>query len=162
MLDIIFKVYEEKIRLILFIRSLGRESLSRQIYEEQKVNNWPGLARETAQICQKLGIEDVNLTFISKDKYIKLFLAACHQKNEEKLRTLAVGKCSRIKDEVYEKKGYILYKNIYTARQHYRTRWAMHAFAGNYSHDKRFARSNWLCLCLESIEEESHIKSGEC
>jgi hypothetical protein len=89
-------------------------------------------------------------------------LAACHQKNEEKLRTLAVGKCSRIKDEVYEKKGYILYKNIYTARQHYRTRWAMHAFAGNYSHDKRFARSNWLCLCLESIEEESHIKSGEC
>ena len=38
----------------------------------------------------------------------------------------------------------------------------MHAFAGNYSKDKRFARSNWLCLCLESIEEESHLKSGEC
>jgi hypothetical protein len=80
LLDIIFKVYEEKIRLILFIRSLGRESLSRQIYDEQKVNNWPGLARETAQICQNLGIEDENFTFLSKDKYIKLFFGCMPSK----------------------------------------------------------------------------------
>ena len=93
---------------------------------------------------------------------MKLFLAACHKKNEEKLRTLAIGKCSRIREEIYEKKDYILYKNINTARQHYRTRWAMHSFAGNYSHDNRFARSGWLCLCLESREEESHLKSGDC
>ena len=44
----------------------------------------------------------------------------------------------------------------------YRTRWGMQPFAGNYSHDSRYARSNWLCLCLESREDESHIKSGTC
>ena len=60
------------------------------------------------------------------------------------------------------KKDYILFKDIFSARQHYRTRWNMQAFAGNYSHDKRFARSNWMCLCEKSREEESHILSGEC
>ena len=38
----------------------------------------------------------------------------------------------------------------------------MHAFAGNYSHDKRYAKTNWLCLCQNSREEEIHLKSGEC
>ena len=38
----------------------------------------------------------------------------------------------------------------------------MHAFAGNYSHDRRYAKTNWLCLCLNSREEEIHLKSGEC
>ena len=63
---------------------------------------------------------------------------------------------------MYQKKDYILYKNISLARQHYRTRFGMHSFAGNYSHDRRYARSNWLCLCQKSREEESHLKSGEC
>ena len=135
---------------------------SRQVFEQQKLKKWPGLCKETAKICLELGIEDVNLTNLSKDKYMKLFLEACHKKNEEKLRTLATGKCSRISKEVYQKKDYILFKDIFSARQHYRTRWNMQAFAGNYSHDKRFARSNWMCLCEKSREEEGHILSGEC
>ena len=100
----VFKVYEEKIRLIFFIRSLGEESLSRQVFEQQKLKKWPGLCKETAKICLELGIEDVNLTNLSKDKYMKLFLEACHKKNEEKLRTLATGKCSRIRKKYIRKK----------------------------------------------------------
>ena len=38
----------------------------------------------------------------------------------------------------------------------------MQPFAGNYSKDRRFARSSWLCLCKESREEESHLLSGQC
>ena len=38
----------------------------------------------------------------------------------------------------------------------------MQPFAGNYSHDNRYAKSDWLCLCKESREEESHLLSGEC
>ena len=150
-----FRVYEEKIRMILFIRGLDEESLSRKVYEEQKLNKWPGLAYETAQICQKLGIEDVNITEKGKNIYMKIFLQACHQKNEEELRCMAKGKCERINVEIYQKKDYISYKNISTARQHYRTRWGMQPFAGNYSNDSRYARSKWLCLCLESREDES-------
>ena len=45
---------------------------------------------------------------------------------------------------------------------HYRTRFSMQPFAGNYSNDKRFAMSAWLCHCKESREEESHLLSVHC
>ena len=38
----------------------------------------------------------------------------------------------------------------------------MQPFAGNYSHDTRFAGSSWLCLCSESQEEESHLLTDQC
>ena len=38
----------------------------------------------------------------------------------------------------------------------------MQPFAGNFSHDKRFARSQWLCQCREAREEEQHLLSGSC
>ena len=38
----------------------------------------------------------------------------------------------------------------------------MHPFAGNYSHDQRFARTDWLCRCLKAKEDESHLISGNC
>ena len=38
----------------------------------------------------------------------------------------------------------------------------MQPFAGNYSPDQRYKRSDWLCLCLESREDEAHLTSGQC
>ena len=43
-----------------------------------------------------------------------------------------------------------------------KTRWGLQDFAGNYSHDRRFAKSNWLCRCKTDREEEGHIVSGRC
>ena len=38
----------------------------------------------------------------------------------------------------------------------------MQPFAGNYSKDKRFMKSNWLCKCGQEREEENHLISGSC
>ena len=38
----------------------------------------------------------------------------------------------------------------------------MNAFAGNYSNNRRYAKSNWLCLYQNLREEESHLMPGEC
>ena len=35
-------------------------------------------------------------------------------------------------------------------------------FAGNYTKDKRFAKTNWLCKCKASTESESHLIGGKC
>ena len=51
---------------------------------------------------------------------------------------------------------------IYNVRQMYKTRYGMLPFAGNYTKDKRFSRSDWLCKCREAKEEESHLLSGNC
>ena len=136
--------------------------LARKVYDEQKSMQWPGLAQETTNICKALSIEDCNFTSMCKGKYVKLLQEALHKKNEEKLRILAKGKCERIISENYGRKDYIDKKNIYDVRNQYRTRFGLQAFAGNYSNDKRFAKTNWLCRCEEAREDEFHLASGHC
>ena len=87
---------------------------------------------------------------------------ALHKKNEEWLRILAKGKCERFIDEEYGRKDYISKKNIFDVRNQYRSRFGLLAFAGNYQNDKRFADTNWLCRCMKSREDESHLRSGYC
>ena len=44
----------------------------------------------------------------------------------------------------------------------FRTRFGLQPFAGNYSNDRRYYRTNWLCRCQMYREEESHLLSGNC
>ena len=161
-LDMSLRVWVEKIMLIIHIRSMDEGSLARRVYEEQKNQNWPGLASETTLFCQELNIEDCNVTNKTKTLYRKTVVQACHKKNEENLRKQAKGKCSRIADECYGKKDYIQNKNIHQVRQQYRTRFGLLPLAGNYSNDNRFSKTSWLCACGEEREEEPHLLSGRC
>ena len=139
-LDMSLRVMNQTVLLVLHIRNLDTSTLARQVYEEQKSMKWPGLALETANICKELSIEDCNLTSINKGKYVKLLQEALHTKNEEKLRMLARGKCERICTEEYGRKEYLNRKNIFDVRKHYRTRFGLNAFEGNYRKDKRFEK----------------------
>ena len=84
-LDMSFRLYIEKIMLIIHIRNLEENTLAKLIYMEQKKMHWPGLARETADICIELNIEDCNTTRLPKCEYRKILIEACHRKNEDKL-----------------------------------------------------------------------------
>ena len=148
--------------LVLHISMLEDEAIAKQVYKEQIRNHWPGLAQETKINCQKLNIQDVNVTQMSRTEYRKVVLAACHKYNEDKLRSQAKGKCERIRDEDYGKKEYTLNSNIHKVRQRFRSRFGLLPFAGNYSKDQRFSRSDWLCKCKEARKEESHLTSGRC
>ena len=147
--------------MVLSIRELSEDTLARRVYEEQRSNSWPGLAKETEHFCQNLKIDNCNTTLLIRTRYKKVLLEACHTKNEEQLRRQGKGKCERIKDETYGRKDYLGSKNISNARLYYRTGFFMQPFAGIYSHDRRFARLSWLCLCSESQEEESYLLSGQ-
>ena len=50
---------------------------------------------------------------------------------------------------------------IEDARFRFKRRVGLLPFAGNYSNDKRYARSNWLCRC-GNRESELHIRDGTC
>ena len=106
----------------------------------------------------------MHTTKLSSKVYRRKVEEACHKVNEERLRKQAEGKtkCERIMTESYEKKAYISDNVMFNVRQTYKTRYAMLPFAGNYGKDKRYARSDWLCRCGESREEESHLLSGKC
>ena len=46
---------------VIQLRKLREESLAREIFEEQRNQDWPGLAQEVSKICQDIGLEDVNI-----------------------------------------------------------------------------------------------------
>ena len=161
-LDMSFLIMIEKVMLVLHIRSLSTDSLANKIYLEQIVQNWPGLAKETKEICERLNIEDCNTNSQERTPYKKMLVAACHSSNEKVLRSMAKGKCERIGVEQYGRKEYFSSKNIYKVRQEFRTRFGLQPFAGNFKNDRRYAKTNWLCKCQEAREEECHLTSGQC
>ena len=91
-------------------------------------------------------------------------MSACQRKDEERLRKMGEGKtkCDRMCSEDYGKKLYISQKIPHVVRQIFRTRFGLQPFAGNYSNDRRFLKSNWLCRCQKVREEESHLLDGSC
>ena len=71
-------------------------------------------------------------------------------------------KCSRIQKEAYGRKDYIEQKYIADVRNIYRTRFGQRDFAGNFSKDNKYRKSNWMCKCLLSKEKEAHLTSQHC
>ena len=61
----------------------------------------------------------------------------------------------------YGKKEYMNTDTIEKVRQIFRSRVGLLPFAGNYSNDKKYMKTNWLCRCGER-ETESHITTGAC
>ena len=71
-------------------------------------------------------------------------------------------KCAIITNEWYGKKSYIVHKNIGDTRDIFRALFGFTDFTGNYSHARKFSKTNWLCLCQETTENKSHLLSGKC
>ena len=44
----------------------------------------------------------------------------------------------------------------------FQTRFGLQDFAGNYSHNMKFSKTNWMCRCENEVEAEGHIVSGQC
>ena len=122
------------------------------------------MADEAKKKCKELAIEDVNTTKMSKKEFKEMAKQACLAKDEEYLRKLAnkSKKCDRIMEEGYGKKDYFTNQNIFKARKYFITRVSMTRFAGNYTHDQKFKRTNWLCRCLLAREVEAHLTSSAC
>ena len=150
--------------LMLHLRGLGEESLARRTYEEQKSNKWSGLVGETEETCKKLGIENVHSTSLGAKTYRKLLTKALPKENENRIKQLAKekNKCERIFSENYGKKEYLAEKDIAATRLQYKTRFRLLEFAGNYSNDRHFAKTQWLCWCKTRKEDESHLLEGNC
>ena len=63
-----WRIWQEKILLLIRIKSHGLDTLCRQVYEEGKSQQWPGLGQEVAEICAHIGIPDVNSVTVNKNE----------------------------------------------------------------------------------------------
>ena len=164
LLDMGLRIWMEKLMLVLHVRRLTDDTLARNVYDEQRAQQWPGLAAEADEICLELGIENVHDTGLSAKAYRAVIIEACHIKNEARIKSEAEGKekCERIFKEKYGAKEYTKNKEISKVRQAFRTRFGLQPFAGNYGHDRRFAQTEWLCCCRQAKEDETHLINGHC
>ena len=158
LIDMKLRVWREKLFMVLHLRSLCENSLASKVYREQLDRGWPGLSQEVKLICNKLEIEDCNTTKINKKEFKKIINEAIIKKNEEEIKIHAQGKtkCERIFSEKYGRKEYLGQKKIGEVREYFRSRFGLQPFAGNYSNDKRFSRTGWLCRCGVK-EVEGHL-----
>ena len=113
------------------IEDMEGTALANKIYNEQRKEGWPGLAKETKEICKGLNITDVNTTYLTKNEYKSLVNGAIKRKNEEWLRKEAKGKrkCEKIMRETFGKKNYITKNKVGEVRNIFKARVGMSEFA---------------------------------
>ena len=163
LMDMKLRIWKEKVMFVLHLRSLDDKTLAKKIYNQQVEEGWPGLAKEAKEICEELGIQDCNTTHFSKEEYKELVNSALKMKDEEYLRREAEGKrkCEKIMEGKFGKTNYISNNKIVEVRNIFKTRVGMINLAGNFSNDKRFMRTNWMCRCENDRESEEHV-TKEC
>ena len=121
-----------------------------------------GRARMSTDIISSMAVKKIirgiiEVTFIY---FRSLLLKACHSKNKERILEGASGvKCSHLKDGKYGRQSYLQDQTISQCRNWFRTRFGLRDFAGNYSHNRKFSKTNWMCRCSKEVEEEGHIVS---
>jgi hypothetical protein len=84
---------------------------------------------------------------------------ACYKYDKKMLRDKMRDKikCEKILSEGYGSKQYFSRLLPGQVRDYFSTLVKMLPLAGNYSRDKRFRRTGWLCLCGEREEHEHSI-----
>ena len=80
------RVKTRKLNLAIHIKKQNVECLSRQVFDEQVRQGWPGLTKEVKEICGEWNITDVTMRWKgepSKGKWKSIIREAARKKNEK-------------------------------------------------------------------------------
>ena len=165
MMGMKWRIWQEKILLLLRIKGHDKNTLCREVYEEGKKNSWPGLGREVTKICEILDIPDVNDTNMTKQD-IKKAVSEHHTKvmmDEVKTKS----KLDDIKGDNFEEvQPYFYSKSVEHARMAFKVRTHMvQDIPGNFKnrYKKKGSVSNGLiCPHCEDGEEMTQSHCVTC
>ena len=132
MIGMKWRIWQEKILLLLRIKSHDADVLCRKVYDEGVKNGWPGLWKEVTQICEEIGIPDVNYVKVSKHD-IKKAIFENHYNDMVKIVKTKT-KLENIQDEdFHEIQDYFGDKSVENTRMAFRIRTQMvRDIPGNY------------------------------
>ena len=136
--------------------------MAKQVYEEQLSNGYPGLVKETKEICDHLGIMDITKERVkepSKPQWKGIIKEAVEEKNglELKERICKLKKLEVMKEEKYGRKQYLSNLSMENARMLFRVRTKTFKCKMNQSSDRANSHSLWKCGACGYIETQSHI-----
>ena len=150
------RVWKRKCMMVHHIKNMGMDTLARQVYEEQQLHGWPGLAKEASLICLELGIEDVNITKIGKRAFKKILDGACESIDEDGMKAGMKGKLEKLKDEDCKLKDYMDLKSLKEVRDTFRMRTQLvEGFRGNFKN--MFKQDSINCEgCGMEVDTQAH------
>ena len=133
------RLWMEKVKFIQRLKRM-ENSLAKEVYQEQRQHDWPGLAKEVTEICKELGIEDVNEKEVSKETVEEEIFY--HHYKELKKEMDSKEKCKDIKHEDFrEVQSYMKTNSIENARMKFSLRAKMYNcranMHGKYDEDNR-------------------------
>ena len=121
MLGMQWRIWTEKIRLLVRIKMQDESALSRQVYEESRSRGWPGLGEEVTNICKEIGIPDVNYEVVNKSVITEAIQRHHYADIKKELGTSK--KLKDIKDEDFSKvQEYFKGKSVENTRMAFKVR----------------------------------------
>ena len=135
------RLIQMKLMLIYHLRSLDERMLARQIMDEQYKIEWPGLATEAKELCEKLNITNIvgpTRLSIKKNSWKKWVKEKVQEKNTEDLKK-KIEELSKLESMNGEKecelKSYINYMTMRDARLQFKVRTKMFPCKFNFQND---------------------------
>ena len=148
------RVWGEKLNLIMAIQRT--KGLANLLYQEQVYQDWPGLAVETRNICEILGMTDVNQNALKKTDIAKAIKT--HDGKEIVQKMMKYEKVDKIKDDdPTMPKEYLETRSIADCRMLFRLRTEMVDLKDNMR--GRYKGYNTNCeACQENVpESQTHV-----
>ena len=156
MTDMKWRIWEEKCLFLLRIKSLEEGSLAKTIHEVAEDKGWPGLGREVRNICQMIGISDLNTRSLRTNE-IKQAIAKSHFDNmmsqfegSKKLQDIKMDNFQHFQD-------YFNDKNLESARMKFRIRTKMvKDIPGNFKNKFKNTSNGLTCSLCPSEMTQNH------
>ena len=148
--------------LLVRIKMHDESVLARQVYEESKARGWPGLGEEVSEICEIIGIPDVNHVNLPKQTII----SAIERNHYEDLKSELEHskKLKDIKDEDFSSvQEYFKGKSVENTRMAFKIRSKMVTeIPGNVKNRYKNKKEELVCKYCSKNEELSQSHVLEC
>ena len=137
MIGMKWRIWMEKIVLIMRIKKQDEGTLCRDIYEEGRIQGWPGLGQEVEEICKLIGIPDINKEMVTKMEVKNAIFENYYKEMVETIKTKK--KLEDIKEEDFrEVQPYFMDKSVEKVRMAFKIRTQMvKDIPGNYKNKFR-------------------------
>ena len=158
-----YRIAMKKLNFIWHLQNLDDDSLTKEIFQAQKLQNLPGLVKECDDWITILKLPNVYEDKISKLQWKKMVKNAIVKENENDLKMkmmhLEKLKNSDMIKENCEAKPYIRNLSVNDARTIFKKRASMTRYVKmNYMSELKYVRDLWLCdSCQTKIDSMNHV-----
>ena len=146
-----YRIMEKKLVFLHYIMKQGKSSLARQIIEEQRNMNFPGLFQECKLFIEKLKLVDPFQLDMSAIEWKRIVKKAILTANEEELKEEITKKYKKLMksdlvEEEFGRKVYISKLHLQQARTKFKFRSSMTQHVKmNQRNNKEYADKLWKC-----------------